>query len=252
MKQETVPFINFQISRLIVSIFVVLVSACAADEPEHVSATQEKSAQPGEEIPVREWYPTPKSHQAPYYVFAPVPGQDMQQQQIITTAPVQPGQDYSGRQAWTPAPYAAQQGVPQYPVAGAWGGYGQTQEVQRPVARPQTYQSYPLYQPYQQPYQPMVPQYQQPYQPVPQYQQPYQPAAPQYQQPYQPAPQQYQPVQRPWGVNGESESSRTGRQSIQTWQMPNQYQGWGAPAYNNGNTGQSGATQNYAVPGYYW
>jgi S-DNA-T family DNA segregation ATPase FtsK/SpoIIIE len=247
MNQGTVPFINCQSLRLLVSIFVLLVSACAADEPEHVPATKTNSAQPGEEIPVREWYPTPKPQQAPYYVFAPDPGQNMQQQ-IITTAPAQPGQGYNAaRQSWTPAQYPVQQGVPQYPVAGDWGGYGQTQ-VQRPVAQPQPYQPYPQYQPYQQPYQP-VPQYQQPYQPVPQSQQPYQPAPQQY-QPYQVQPQ-YQPAQRPWGVNGDSESSgRKGRQSIETWQMPNQYQGWSAPAYN-GTTGQPGATQNNAVPGYY-
>ena len=184
--------------------------------------------QPDASIQVREWYPTPKQQQSPYYVFPPAPGQGMQQQQITAAPPAQYGQGYApAGQAWQPSPYPAQQGMPQYPVSGSWGGYGQT-PMQQSVVQPQ------------------------PYQPAPQYQQPYQPA-PQY-QPY-PAQPQYQPVQRPWGVPGNSrDGNAAAGQSMDTWQMPGQQPGWNPPAYNGyagQNSGQPGTTLNNAIPGYY-
>jgi hypothetical protein len=222
MNQGTARLVNYDFSRLLVSVVVLLVSACAADEPEHLSALQEKPAKPEPAIQVREWYPTPKHQDAPYYVFAPVPGQGMQQQQIIAAPPVQQGQGYApAGQYWQPAPYPAQQAIPQYPGGGGWSGYGQAQ--QQAIAQPQPY--------------PPAPQYQQPYQPVPQY------------QPYSAQPQ-YQPAQRPWGVPGNTRDGSAGaRQSIDTWQTPGQYPGWNPPAYN-GYTGQFGTPQNYAVPEY--
>ena len=222
MNPGTVPFVKFHWSRLLVFVAVLFVYACAADEPELVSDTQKKPVQP--DVQVREWYPTPKQQQAPYYVFTPTPGQGMQQQQIVVAPPLQQGQGYApAGQSWQPAPYPAQQGMPQYPVSGGWGGYGQ-----QPVAQPQ------------------------PYQPLPQYQQPYQPA-PQY-QPYLAQPQ-YQPAQRPWGVPDNAQpGGGARRQSIDTWQMPNQSPGWNPPAYNGytgQNSGQFGTPQNNVMPGYY-
>jgi len=247
MNQGTISIVYRRFPRLLVIIAILLMSACEADEPEHVSETAEKPVQPGKAIQVREWYPTPKQQQAPYYVFAPAPGQRMQQQQIITVPPPsQPVQRYSaGNQPWTPAPvpYPAQQGMPQYPVTGGGGGYGQAQ-LQQPVPQPQYYQP--------------LPQYQQSYQPVPQYPQQQQ-SAPQYLQQYQPyyqAQPQYQYVQRPWGNPGQSEQvTGAGTQSMDTWQKTNQFPSWGPPAYNGytgQNPGQFGTTQDNAVPGYYW
>lgn len=234
MIQWTVPFVNRQISRLLVSVAVLLMTACAADEPEHVPKTNEKPAQPAESLPVREWYPTPNYQQTPYYAFPPAPGQDMQRQQTVTTPPARTGQGYNGaRDTWTPASpgYYPQPDVPQYPAPAGGGGYGQGQ-IQQPVAQPQYGQPYPQYQ--------YAPQYQQPYPPVPQYQQPYPPPAP-----------QYQPAQRPWGAAGDSGSrSGTGRRSIDTWQLPAPYPGLAPPVYN-GYTGQPGTTQYYVAPGYY-
>jgi hypothetical protein len=181
---------------------------------------------------------------------------------MITAPPSQPIQSYNAsRQPWSPAPapYPAQQGIPQYPATGGWGSNGQAQ-LQQPALQPQYYQPLPQYQ---QAYQP-APQYQQQYQPVPQYQQQYQPV-PQYQQQYQPVPQyqpyyqaqpQYQYGQRPWGAVSESEhDTNAKRQSMDTWQNTNQFQSWSPPAYN-GYTGQYpgqfGTSQDNALPGYYW
>jgi len=222
-----------------------------------VPTTHENPVQPAESLQVREWYPSPRYQEVPFYAFPPAPGQDRQQRQIITAPPAQTGQAYNAGRPWTPAwpSYPAQPGVTQYPVTDGWSSYGQVQG-QQPVAQPQYSQTYPQYryvpqyQPaaqYQQPYQP-VPQNQQPYQPVPQNQQPYQPV-PQYQQPYQVQQPQFQPAQRPWGAVEDStgNSSRGGRQSLETWQMTNQYPVQVPPA----NNGFTGTPQYYVAPGYY-
>lgn len=246
MNQGTIPFVNRHFSRLLVAVAVLLVSACASDEPEHVSTPEAKPERPQERIQVKEWYPTPKHQESPYYSFTQGAGQGMQHQQVITAPPTgQYGQGYGlAGQSWQPAPYPAQQGVQHYP-AGGWDGYGQTQ-VQVPAMQPQPYQPAPQYP---QAYSPVPQQY--PAQPVPQYPQGYQPA-PQY-QPYQVQPQ-YQPAQRPWGVPGNGQESRAGGEtrSLDTWQLPGgQYQGWNPPAYN-GYSGQYGTVPGNAAPAYYW
>jgi hypothetical protein len=241
MNQGTVPFIDYHISGLLIFFIVLMVGACAADEPEHVLSKEDQPEQPDNAIQVREWYPTPKIQQGPYYVFPADPGQGMQQQQITAVPSAQQGQDYaSGYQSWQP--YPVQQGTPQYPATGGWAGYGGQAPQQQPVVQPQRYQSVPQYQQSSQPGQP--------YQSAPQYQ-PY-PVQPQYQQ-YQP---QYPPAQRPWGVPGNTQSGGdAARQSMDTWQMPNQNPGWNPPVYNGysgPNPGQYGTTQNNAAPGFFW
>lgn len=235
MNQGIVPFVKYYFSRILVSVAVLLVAACAADEPEQMPAKQDKPVRPEEAIQVREWYPTPKHQDTAYYVFAPAPGQRMQQQQIVSAPPAQPAQGYNAsRQPWNPAPYPVQQGMPQqYTATGGWSGYGQPQ-LQPPVPQPQ----------YQQPYQPVAPPYPQNY-----------PAQPPLYQPYNPVQPQYQPAQRPWGAADAPEySNSTGRQSMDTWQNTNQFPAWAPPAYN-GYTGQEagqfGTIQNNVAPGYY-
>lgn len=227
MNQGTIPFVYRHLPGLLVCLAVMLISACASDEPEHVATPVQTPEPPQQTIQAREWYPTPRIQQGPYYGFDTMQGQMMQQ--VPAGAVPQYGQGYgSGGQAWQPA-------APQYPATGGWGGYNDT----RQQAAPPQQGYYPTY--------PAAPQ--QPVQAMPQYAPP--PAsAPQY-QPYYSQQPQYPAAQRPWGVPGSAPSGTPGRQSIETWQVPGQYPGWTPPTYN-GAAGQPGAPAYPTAPVYYW
>lgn len=212
----------------------MLISACASDEPEHVAAPVQTPEKPQQTIRAREWYPTPRMQQGPYYGFNSIQGQ-MTPQAPAGAVP-QYGQGYSlSGQAWQPVPNTGQTATPQYPATGAWSGY--TDSRQQSAVPQQGY--YPTY--------PAAPQ--QPVQSIPQYVPPAV-SAPQY-QPYYPPQAQYPSSQRPWGVPGSAQEGTSGRQSIETWQVPGQYPGWTQPG-QGGAAGQYGVPSYPAAPVYYW
>lgn len=229
MSQGTIPVVKYIFSRFLVFVVVVLVSACAADEQEHVKLPAEQPVQ-REEVQVREWYPTPKLQQSPYYVFTPGAGQYPQRQQPAAASSFAPGGAGAG-QAWQGAPYPPQQDYAQYPESGNRGVYGQFPAQQQPA------------------FQPAAPVY--PYAAAPAQQQSGQPQAPVLQyQPYQSQPQ-YQPAQRPWGVPGYNQGGSASRQGSDTWQVPGYAPGGGPPAYND-NSGRKTVYPGMVVPGYQW
>jgi hypothetical protein len=207
----------------------MLISACASDEPGQIPES-EQTPQPEKAIQAREWYPTPRIHEGPYYGFDTRQGQMMQQMPAGGAAP-QYGQGYSsGGQSWQSGSYSGQPGASQYPATGGWNGYaGGGQQV----APPQQQGYYPT--------QPAMPQPSAP------------PAtpAPQYQPYYTPQPQ-YPAAQRPWGTPGNLQGGTAGgRQGIETWQVPGQYPGWTPPA-QGGAAGQYGSPSYPGPPVYYW
>jgi len=235
-------------SSLVVLVAVAAATACSDDEAMTVSQSDTgEESRSDAELPVRQWYPTPKTQ--PGMTFVPVAPS------AYYAAPAQQIQQNQYRQQPAGTAGANQQGWQPVPAPAPGNGTGMQPAWQQPwspaVAQPQL-QAVPSYPQYAQP--PAWPQ-----QAVPAYQQQggiQQQAVPVYPQQYYyqaPAPDQY--AYRPWGAASEHQNSTNQGKSMNTWQTGNQLPAWGVPGYSV-NPAQAvpqyGGYQGAVTPGYVW
>lgn len=115
----------------------LLAGACSDDTPVSEPETDAKTAAQQPELPVREWYPTPK-HARPRITISPAPAQVPMTQQPSSKAMPVPQQQWNMQ----PQPYV----TPQPPAQ--WNGSVQHYS-QPPVQQPVTPQQYQYVNPYQ-------------------------------------------------------------------------------------------------------
>lgn len=241
---------------LSVLVAVAALSACSNDEAmtgSQSEAVDESRSDTEAPLPLKQWYPKPKTVVGhPYTQAVPV---------VPYTTPEQNQPAYQnapaagyGQYVWQPAPvqqpaygYAPPAGIAQRQPVQTWSQpYPQAQAVQQPQVMPAS----PQYQ-----YQPAWPaQTGVPAQPG-SGQQVYAPGTG---QPYQyvvPAPVQDPYTYRPWGAAGAEQNSINQRNSMNTWQTGNSPPAWGVPGYTTAPSQvvpQYGGYPGVVPPGYAW